>query len=333
MHENNQQHDLNAPLTSAPANTSQQEGPTQGPLREEKQFPASEAIKIERVVEPSSRKSTGPRTTQGKQRSKYNALKHGILSKKLLLKNESWAEFESLWNGLSEDFQIQGTLATELLMDLVMIRWKKRRLRRAQNAEIAEKVEFLEINRIMAQKAEAWNSEQLGGAFGGLLKPGCNIFALRKGIEILKRIRRFVEARGFNVENDRPLFRRLYGTDADGGVFHLYLLLAANSNLVPEDGTQNADPDKSKKLMVEALDEEIENLTELENAVVEMERKRRKHSVDQAMVLSQVAMERHIRYETHLNRDEDRILSQIERLERMQRGQPVPPTIKVELSR
>ena len=34
-----------------------------------------------------------------------------------------------------------------------------------------------------------------------------------------------------------------------------------------------------------------------------------------------------MRYETHLNREIDRILNRLERLQRMRRGQPLPPQI------
>jgi hypothetical protein len=108
-----QQRDLNTPVTAAPANTDQQQGTNLEPLCDEKQFAAPEPSRVERVIEPSSRKSTGPRTLHGKQRSKYNALKHGISSRKLVLKNESRAEYDSLVKGMYEDIKPQGTLAME----------------------------------------------------------------------------------------------------------------------------------------------------------------------------------------------------------------------------
>src|SRR5882672_4228540 len=73
------------------------------------------SAKVERIDQPSIHKSTGPRTPQGKQRSKYNARKHGLFSKAVLLKGESRAEYESLLNGLMEDFQPQGKLETVLV--------------------------------------------------------------------------------------------------------------------------------------------------------------------------------------------------------------------------
>ena len=45
------------------------------------------------------------------------------------------------------------------------------------------------------------------------------------------------------------------------------------------------------------------------------------------------ALHRLLRYEAHLERAFDRMLSQLERLQRIRRGQPVPLTVKLELSR
>jgi len=51
------------------------------------------------------RRATGPRTRQGKARSKRNALKHGVFAKDVVLPDESDAEFHALLDGLRNDFQ------------------------------------------------------------------------------------------------------------------------------------------------------------------------------------------------------------------------------------
>src|SRR5260370_36411454 len=76
---------------------------------EDPQSRASERSVSEATVEDTGeqplqgRKAGGPRTPDGKQSSKLNALKHGIFSKAILLKNESQSEFNSLVNGLLND--------------------------------------------------------------------------------------------------------------------------------------------------------------------------------------------------------------------------------------
>jgi len=74
------------------------------------------------------RGATGPRTQQGKERSKHNALKYGIFSKVVVLKTESKAEFEDMLNGLSNYHQPEGTLEEILVEKLAALFWRERRL-------------------------------------------------------------------------------------------------------------------------------------------------------------------------------------------------------------
>jgi hypothetical protein len=113
----------------------------------------------DRETGPSSvaRKSTGPRTTAGKQKSRYNALKSGIFAKVVLLKRESPTEYGSLLNGLREDLQPQGTLEAALVENLAALLWRKRRLLRAESAEITNAVEFMSLDSGQPKLLEAWD--------------------------------------------------------------------------------------------------------------------------------------------------------------------------------
>src|SRR5258706_3607238 len=57
-----------------------------------------------------SRRSTGPRTQQGKERSKRNSIKYGIFSSVVVLKSESQADFDALHNSLLNDRRPEGAL-------------------------------------------------------------------------------------------------------------------------------------------------------------------------------------------------------------------------------
>ncbi|MFI5072645.1 MAG: hypothetical protein ACHP8A_17330 [Terriglobales bacterium] len=76
--------------------------------------------------------ATGPRTRQGKERSKYNAIKHGIFSNLPFLHGESKAQFDSLLNGLREDRKPEGTQEDLLVEILAMLFWRYRRFIVAQ---------------------------------------------------------------------------------------------------------------------------------------------------------------------------------------------------------
>ena len=75
-----------------------------------------------------SQQSTGPRTPEGKDKSKYNAVKHGIFSKVILLKGEPRIVFDALVDGLFNDLHPKGTLEEILVEKLAILLWRYRRL-------------------------------------------------------------------------------------------------------------------------------------------------------------------------------------------------------------
>jgi hypothetical protein len=74
------------------------------------------------------RNATGPRTQEGKRRSKYNSTKDGIFSKVFVLDGESRAEFNALLNGLRDDFHPEGTFEEIWVEKLATLLWRERRL-------------------------------------------------------------------------------------------------------------------------------------------------------------------------------------------------------------
>ena len=77
-------------------------------------------------------KSTGPRTEAGKARSKYNALKHGLTAKTVLLPDENREEFEAFAAGLYKDLNPVGALETLLVERIIFSAWRLFRLRRVE---------------------------------------------------------------------------------------------------------------------------------------------------------------------------------------------------------
>src|SRR3981081_468332 len=66
-------------------------------------------------------KSTGPRTQAGKARSRWNAMQHGLLAKRLFTRQESDREaFTHLLESLCEDCQPDGTLE-EMLVERMAV--------------------------------------------------------------------------------------------------------------------------------------------------------------------------------------------------------------------
>jgi len=156
--------------------------------------------KVERIDQASIHKSTGPRTPQGKQRSKFNALKHGLYSKAVLLEDESPSEYDALLIGMMESLQPEGKLETVLVEYLTTLSWRKRRLLQVETAEIS-KADFLQVDSIMAQRAQVLDSARQQGASDGMRDNGNDLSVVRQAINSLDQVRLGLEDCG--TENDK----------------------------------------------------------------------------------------------------------------------------------
>jgi hypothetical protein len=81
-------------------------------------------------------KSTGPKTVEGKERSRMNAFKHGILSKILIIGGESEDDFNSLLESLLDDLQPEGCIEEMLVGEIATSCWRLRRALVAEKGEI-----------------------------------------------------------------------------------------------------------------------------------------------------------------------------------------------------
>jgi hypothetical protein len=79
-----------------------------------------------------ARKSTGPRTAEGKARAAQNARSHGLSSRDLVIAPGEEHEFDEMQTGLYEELNPEGTLEDELFKALIHAAWNQRRCRRAE---------------------------------------------------------------------------------------------------------------------------------------------------------------------------------------------------------
>ena len=83
-----------------------------------------------------SQLSTGPRTAEGKSRSSQNACKHGLTSKRLVIRDDEREEFQIFLDNLIAEIQPAGALEAITFDELVHAAWTLRRCHRAE-AELA----------------------------------------------------------------------------------------------------------------------------------------------------------------------------------------------------
>jgi hypothetical protein len=192
----------------------------------------------------------GPRTNQGKERSRQNSLKHGIFSKAVVLKDESQTEFDALLNGLREHFQPVGTFEDGLVESLAVTRWRQRRLLVAEAAEIELGRKFIEWDERQRQLEEAARFPEVS-INGGLIRRICNAEALESFLTILRHLKIGIEENGFDPERDLPILAKLY-RELDEQRWQVDLLwsyqLASQASELSEtiNKSNNCSPDKYK---------------------------------------------------------------------------------------
>ena len=86
---------------------------------------SAQRTEINRV---NSRHSTGPRTEAGKQRSKLNALRHGLTSQSVLLPTEDPAAYQKHAQEFLNEYQPQGPTELQLVQDLIDTSWRLNRV-------------------------------------------------------------------------------------------------------------------------------------------------------------------------------------------------------------
>ena len=281
------------------------------------------------------RRGTGPRTPKGKEKSKQNALKHGIFAKAVVLKGESQAEFDALLNGLREDFQPVGTLEEGLVEMLAVTRWRQRRLLIAEGAEVEAGRMFVAWDFLQKRREEAAGFPPVDRN-GGLVAKISNREALLGSLELLTVLKTNIETHGFN-DAAAEILKILYGTLDEAhwrvSLFRYYRAwssAASDADVREPEGSPSSEG--FKRYFLEQIDEEMKKLkshlleqTSIESHRLKLESVRR--SVPDSPRVDQL-----LRYWTTLERTFDRTLSQLERAQRMRLGQPVPPRIDVRVS-
>ncbi len=87
-----------------------------------------------------AQKSTGPTTQRGKNVSRWNAIKHGILASRLVIQEgegkENLEDFGHLLQELQEDWEPIGILEEMLVERIAVLWWRLRRVIECESGEI-----------------------------------------------------------------------------------------------------------------------------------------------------------------------------------------------------
>jgi len=95
--------------------------------------------------------STEPKTQEGKAAVRFNAFRHGLLARDVVLPGEDADGFEDLWNQVRADLSPVGPIEEFLVDRVVNAMWRLRRLGRAETALFHSRVQGLKAERLADQ--------------------------------------------------------------------------------------------------------------------------------------------------------------------------------------
>ena len=134
-----------------------------------------------------ARKSTGPRTEDGKSISRFNALRTGIEAKSLVIPGEDPAELETLATEYHDRFQPLDALERYLVDTLVHSDWDRRRYARIQ-AEYLQ-MDLTERRRHAAAQAPAFENRAVQIVYRRLTAAERGFFRALKELTRIQRER------------------------------------------------------------------------------------------------------------------------------------------------
>ena len=140
-----------------------------------------------------AKKSTGPRTEEGKACVSKNALKHGLLARDTVLPGEDPADFDSQLSALEADIQPANSLEFELVRQIADAQWRMRRLTRLETGFLAAAVDD------QRRHLEKRRPEEL--------RPGYDGETLLLGSAMLDRTQAFVHLARYDGHLSRRFFR------------------------------------------------------------------------------------------------------------------------------
>ena len=280
-----------------------------------------------------AKKSTGPKTRAGRDVSKMNALKHGILSKEVVVHgswiNESDEEFAALHQRLWDELVPAGSLEEMLVDQIVTAHWRLRRALKAESGEIALNVggghRKHNSSAVIEEMIEQWEcsddilAEMRDSVFGNSFMED-QLQAVCASVELTGEL---TEA-AINKVNFR------------GELFELteHLHEVRNNLQANPDGLTIIAPAGEEKRSKRWLTLMRNCAFVLENKATREEREKMQEEAQQAAALlpDPAVLEKILRYETKLERQLFRAINQLERLQRMRQGEAVPPPLTMEVS-
>jgi len=289
-------------------------------------------------------RSTGPKSNEGKATVKWNAMKHGLLAREVVIDTgdgkENAEEFRSLLASLVSDLSPEGTLEEMLVEKIAVCYWRLRRALKCEAGGIRKMLNTYVIDQEFDRSNEVRQILDMP-SFTGKGKQRIFLMSsagIRHLIERVEGLLHEVETEGRLSKVTSKGVQDIFG--GDEGTFGRDLLFY--EWLASDEGqeTVRADPgegetltsDECRRVLMKMLVEKLSSLKNALKATEEQEDLNSRTEMAQLSIPDDPSAARILRYETTIERQMYRAMSEFERLQRQRQGEYTPPPIKVELS-
>jgi hypothetical protein len=281
----------------------------------------------------------GAKTPEGKAIVKYNALKHGLLAKEVVITvgegAESPEEFNSLLGDLRTQLNPMGTLEEMLVEKIVVAYW---RLRRAYRYEVGLIRSELDTTSDDFYSEEDWQHKKVNKTDEEIDQ---EIEEEKEGIEYWKKDKRNLT----RMHKKGKSLEEIYGWEENWEWLEekVQYLVAGDEDYDGFDPeslrkflNNNAEwsDDQIWKALIEICDEKIQ---QHKDDIVSLEKDKKKNKLKLQVIRklgnipSRNELDRLLRYEGTIERQLYKALNQLERIQRLRAGDNVPAPVEVDV--
>jgi hypothetical protein len=279
-----------------------------------------------------ARKSTGPRTTEGKAIVSMNAIKHGMLSRQVVVRgmqvHERPKEFQELRQRLWDELMPVGAVEEMLVDRIVTAHWRMRRAVRAECGEIALSVDGGHWERL--------NKDPIDKAlFAMFSDPMTELGKSARGLSylmhILEELRETVTREGGLTDAALGQLRRRFG-ERESSFGRELVKLREELSVNPGGLSPEALQAEQRERVLGRIEGRMNLYRMLQEKCEEREEKEESARQAAQLLPESAILDKILRYEGKLERQLYRAMNQLERLQRRRNGEVVPPPITMDVS-
>jgi len=270
-----------------------------------------------------ARKSTGPKSAGGKAMSKMNALKHGLLAREVVVRGfgfndgEQASKFQALHQMYREHLDPVGPLEEMMVERIVTAYWRLHRVLITERGEILRSLEEArQMNPVEDPHRLLMTLGRLPWAHDAAREVCAVRDSVRKEGELtepmLARLLKILEGRSTMITRLQEA-QEVPPTEAEG--------LSAEALKA-----------KRQERLLKFLDEQLVCCEAGLQEIGELHGWTKQVRLDASLMPGQKIVEKLLRYEARLERQMYRAMHELERLQRLRRGEVVPPPVVIQAS-